>query len=293
MKKQRQPRILKGVVPGRKNKYADSFHAEENTVLVNKLCQYYQCMFGGAAKKTSRAKKDNRWRKIVAAVNAVGGNNRTQEVVKKRYYDIRRMVKRKVKAAAASRKTGGGLQEPDLLPYEEELLQFLGRDNLLGIEGTSGTETSEGSDGTLPLQEEGTITLTAVDPDSVTSVAEEMQSPQLLSPLAALYATIQARQAELETSIQQDRENQQELLQNVITEVRSMSNVLNEGVRQFTSAMVSLQQNMQRFMEMREEECILMRAQAAHNLGITIADVDSLVRERHAQGLPRRDDDDE
>ncbi|XP_063312638.1 uncharacterized protein LOC134612219 [Pelobates fuscus] len=153
--------------------------------------------------------------------------------------------------------------------------------------------TAERSDGTLPLQEEGTITLTAVDPDSVTSVAEEMQSPQLPPPLAALYATIQSRQAELETSIQQDRENQRELLQNVITEVRSMSNVLNEGVRQFTSAMVSLQQNMQRFMEMREEECILMRAQAAHNLGITIADVDSLVRERRVQGLPRRDDDDE
>ncbi|XP_063281881.1 uncharacterized protein LOC134566104 [Pelobates fuscus] len=280
MKKQRQPRILKGAVPGRKNKYADSFRAEENTVLVNKLCQYYQCMFWGAAKKTSRAKKDNRWRKIVAAVNAVGGNNRTQEVVKKRYYDIRRMVKRKVKAAAASRKTGGGSQEPDLLPYEEELLQFLGRDNLLGIEGTSGAETSEvqapqspeeapgtagdavcmesraagsppvslemrlaslsshhpqlvdvssprmsvvslqqpatgvqeqgstaeRSDGTLPLKEEGTITLTAVDPDSVTSVAEE-QSPQLPPPLAVLYATIQACQAELETSIQQDREN--------------------------------------------------------------------------------------
>ncbi|CAH2327618.1 Hypothetical predicted protein [Pelobates cultripes] len=117
------------------------------------------------------------------------------------------MVKRKVsKAAAASRKTGGGSQvqeqEPDLLPYEEELLPFLGRDNLLGIEGTTGAETSEDhpqlvevssprttvvslqqlatgvqeqgsterSDGALPLQEEGAIT--AMDPDSVTSVAK-------------------------------------------------------------------------------------------------------------------------
>ncbi|CAH2322203.1 Hypothetical predicted protein, partial [Pelobates cultripes] len=60
------------------------FRAEENTVLVNKLCQYYQCIFGGAAKKSSRAQKENRWRKIVAAVNAVGGNNRTEDVVKKR-----------------------------------------------------------------------------------------------------------------------------------------------------------------------------------------------------------------
>ncbi|XP_063297846.1 uncharacterized protein LOC134586292 [Pelobates fuscus] len=145
-KKQRKPRMLKAVCPGRKNKYADSFGAEENTVLVNKLCQYYQCMFGGTAKKASRAKKNSLWRKIVAAVNAVGGNNRTEYVVKKCYYDIRRMVKRKVKkAAAASRKTGGGSQEqePDLLPYEEELLQFLGRDNLIGIEGTTGAETSE------------------------------------------------------------------------------------------------------------------------------------------------------
>ncbi|CAH2283454.1 Hypothetical predicted protein [Pelobates cultripes] len=262
---------------------------------------------------------------------------------------------------------GEGGSSPLLLRHQadsqKEILQFLGRDNLLGIEGTTGAETSEvqapqsseeapgdavsmesraagsppvslemrlaslsshhpqlvdlpsprmsvvslqqpapgvqeqgctaeRSDGTLPLQEEGTITLTAVDPDSVTSVAEEMQLPQLPPPLAALYATIQARQAELEMSIQQDRENQRELLQNVITEVHSMSNILNEGVRQFTSAMVSLQQNMQRFMEMREEECIPMRAQAAHNLGITIADVDSLVRERRAQGLARRDDDD-
>ncbi|CAH2311878.1 Hypothetical predicted protein, partial [Pelobates cultripes] len=39
---------------------------------------------GGAAKKSSRAQKENRWRKIVAAVNAVGGNNRTEDVVKKR-----------------------------------------------------------------------------------------------------------------------------------------------------------------------------------------------------------------
>ncbi|XP_063283321.1 uncharacterized protein LOC134568604 [Pelobates fuscus] len=251
-KKQREPRILKVACPGRKSKYSDSFGAEENKVLVNKLCQYYQCMFGGAAKNTSRARKNKMWRKIAASVNTVGGNNRTQEVVKKRYYDIRRMVKRKVKAAAASRKTGGGSQdkEPNLLPYEEELLQFLGRDNILGIEGTTGTETSEDhpqlvdvpsprmsvvslqqpatgvqeqgstaerSDGTLPLQEEGTITLTAVDPDSETSVGEE-QLPQLPPTMAALYATSPARQAEPDTSIQQDREYLRELLQNVVTE---------------------------------------------------------------------------
>ncbi|CAH2251925.1 Hypothetical predicted protein, partial [Pelobates cultripes] len=55
------------------------------------------------------------------------------------------MVKKKVnKTAAAFRKTGGGSQqEPDLLLYEEELLQFLKRDNLLEIEGTTGTDTSE------------------------------------------------------------------------------------------------------------------------------------------------------
>ncbi|CAH2301954.1 Hypothetical predicted protein [Pelobates cultripes] len=96
---------------------------------------------------------------------------------------IRQMVKRKVSKEAARQ------HEPDQLPYEEELLQFLRRDNLLGIEGTTGTETSEGCDGALPLQEEGTITLTAVDPDSVTSVAEEMPLPQLPPQLAALYAT--------------------------------------------------------------------------------------------------------
>ncbi|CAH2306731.1 forkhead box K1 [Pelobates cultripes] len=80
---QGSPGVVLNLATRDKADCSDSFRAEENTVLVNKLCQYYQCILGGAVKRSSKAKKDNRWRKIVAAVNAVGGNNRTQDVVKK------------------------------------------------------------------------------------------------------------------------------------------------------------------------------------------------------------------
>ncbi|CAH2324741.1 Hypothetical predicted protein [Pelobates cultripes] len=155
--------------------------------------------------------------------------------------------------------------------------------------------TAEGSDGTLPLEEaeKGIITLPEMDPGSmeVQMTPEAVDTPHVPTHMVMLCEALKARQAVLERSIQQDRERKNELLGNVITEVRSMSNVLSEGVRQFSASIVSLERHGQRFMEMREEKYILMRAQAAHNLGMTIDVVDDIIRKRRAQDFQRREDD--
>ncbi|XP_063303364.1 uncharacterized protein LOC134602421 [Pelobates fuscus] len=156
-KRQRQPRTFKStrsLHTGSERKYAQSFCPEENAALVTKLCQYYNYILGEAAKKTTSSKRNHLWMEIVDAVNAAGGNNRTLDVVKKRYSDIRRMVKKKMcRAAAASRNTGSiNAQKPSLFPYEEEFLQFMGRNSLLGIEGMF---ENDNQDANHSLEEEG------------------------------------------------------------------------------------------------------------------------------------------
>ncbi|CAH2296433.1 Hypothetical predicted protein [Pelobates cultripes] len=103
------------------------FSFEENSILIAKVCEYYDEIIGMAAPETPQKKKNELWKKIVDAVNTVGGNNRTELVVKKRYFDVKRQLKRKLcKAASHVTETGGEKSEDaDLTSYEEELLQVL------------------------------------------------------------------------------------------------------------------------------------------------------------------------
>ncbi|KAM8960873.1 uncharacterized protein RCH25_036662 [Pelodytes ibericus] len=118
------------------------FSFEENSTLISKVCEYYDEIIGSAAPETPQKKKNELWKKIVNAVNAVGGNNRTELVVKKRYFDVKRQLKRKL-CKAASHANGIGVDKPedaDLTTYEEELLQVLVPGTVIGIQGRLDTD---------------------------------------------------------------------------------------------------------------------------------------------------------
>ncbi|XP_053549489.1 uncharacterized protein LOC128641006 isoform X3 [Bombina bombina] len=119
-------------------KQLPSFTNEENCVLVSKISQYYRSIIGAGARKTSHTRKNVLWSRILDAVNTVGGHSRKVDVVKQRYFDIKRIVKRKLsRAIDQTRGTGRNLFEvAELTSYEEELLQLLGMDNILGVGGS-------------------------------------------------------------------------------------------------------------------------------------------------------------
>ncbi|XP_053549488.1 uncharacterized protein LOC128641006 isoform X2 [Bombina bombina] len=119
-------------------KQLPSFTNEENCVLVSKISQYYRSIIGAGARKTSHTRKNVLWGRILDAVNTVGGHSRKVDVVKQRYFDIKRIVKRKLsRAIDQTRGTGRNLFEvAELTSYEEELLQLLGMDNILGVGGS-------------------------------------------------------------------------------------------------------------------------------------------------------------
>ncbi|XP_053561009.1 uncharacterized protein LOC128652087 [Bombina bombina] len=92
------------------------FSPEENDVLIDKIRPVYDKLFGKLATRTSYSEKNNIWRRIAKAVNAVSDHPRSIPKCKKRFNDIKRKVKEKlVKIDNHNRRTGG--HPPLRLPF--------------------------------------------------------------------------------------------------------------------------------------------------------------------------------
>ncbi|XP_040190199.1 myb-related transcription factor, partner of profilin-like isoform X2 [Rana temporaria] len=148
---------------GLKKKRVAKFTYTQNCVLVSRVVNNWDRLYGQRSQMLSQSKKDAIWSSIVEQVNASGDIARTISSCKRRMVDIKNLLKKKMTAVAKhQRGTGGGPPvDVNFTIYEEELKGCLGPDTILGVPGEYDSDTHMLQE---PLNEEETANDHEVQP---------------------------------------------------------------------------------------------------------------------------------
>ena len=120
-----------------------NFRLEDLEILVEKMAEHKQVLFGKFSNSVTADSKVKIWEKITSQINASNNNAvRTGEEVKKKWSDWASTTKMKnAKRKVSRRMTGGGVGMPDATETELKVLSIIGQGATDGFGGWIDTET--------------------------------------------------------------------------------------------------------------------------------------------------------
>ncbi|KAM5140606.1 uncharacterized protein ACMZJ9_014485 [Mantella aurantiaca] len=118
------------------------FSMDENCILIERVVEKWDKLFGHLSRHTSFPAKNTMWREVVQAVNAAGVAERNIDTCKRRLNDIKRQIKTKLAELSKHRRGAGGGPPPEItfFEYEEKLIDYIDPDVIEGISGDNNSD---------------------------------------------------------------------------------------------------------------------------------------------------------
>ncbi|XP_053547809.1 myb-related transcription factor, partner of profilin [Bombina bombina] len=118
------------------------FSYQQNVVLIDKIVEVYDLIFGKKARITPQSRKKALWEKISEEVSSEGPFRKSTLNCKKRYADIKRWIRTKLRKEKRSSLKHGASSgyEVNLLNYEQKLFKIIGKEIINGLGGQSNAD---------------------------------------------------------------------------------------------------------------------------------------------------------
>ena len=128
-----------------RGKRRPNFSGKEEEVLIASVREFEELIVSKHRNANANAKKVMAWSTIARKVSAVGVAMRSKEECRKKFGNLQSTTKAKAaKLAKSTKMTGGGPPSQPLTSMEEQILETLAQESVLGISG--GLDTSDVTD---------------------------------------------------------------------------------------------------------------------------------------------------